>query len=92
MLKALDNMHLILSYQIGQPTITVKFYILKSIRRKLKCFTNSLAFFTMFRYALVEDKTMHIAITFRFVLFYQDYLENSVNMYICLSLLKYYPV
>ena len=66
MLKALNNMHLILSYQIRQPTITMKFYILKNIRRKLKCFTNSLAFFIMFRYALVEDKTMHFTITFRY--------------------------
>ena len=65
MLKALNNMYLILSYQIRLPTITMKLYILKSIRRKLKCFINSLAFFAMFRYGLIEDKTMHITITFR---------------------------
>ena len=60
MLKALNNMHLILSYQIRQLTITMKFYILKSIKRKVKCFINSLAFFAKFRYALVEDKFMHM--------------------------------
>ena len=64
MLKVLNNMHLILSYQIRQLTNTMKFYILKSIKRKLKCLINSLAFFTMFRFALVKDKIVHITVTF----------------------------
>ena len=52
MSKASNNMHLILSYQIRQPTINMKFCILKKYKAKAEVLHKLISIFTIFRCAL----------------------------------------